>query len=100
MLVFFHNYWRVKIKDNEKNFNVSMLAFKILKIFILLNILLSSTYCSTLLTKKNKVKEVEFDYEIISKNYFLPGNEKPFPLTVQKGNNLHNTTSKDGKFLF
>ncbi len=77
-----------------------MLASIILKIFILLNILLSSTYCSTILTKKNKVKEVEFDYEIISKNYFLPGNEKPFPLTVQKGNNLHNTTSKDGKFLF
>ena len=77
-----------------------MLGSKILKIFILLNILLSSTYCSTLLTKKNKVKEVEFDYEIISKNYFLPGNEKPFPLTVQKGNNLHSTTSKDGKFLF
>ena len=76
-----------------------MLVTKILKIFILQIFFLSSIHCSTLLTKKNKVKEVEFDYEIISKNYFLPGNEKPFPLTVQKGNSLHNSTSKDGKFL-
>jgi Tol biopolymer transport system component len=59
-----------------------------------------SSNCSTFISKKYKIKDVEFDYEVISKNYFSPGNEKPFPLTVQKGNNLFSSTSQDGRFLY
>ncbi|PKA14902.1 PD40 domain-containing protein [Leptospira haakeii] len=47
-----------------------------------------------------KVKPIEFDYGPISKNYFNPENDKPFPLTVQRGNNLYNSTTKDGRYLF
>ncbi|TGL28488.1 translocation protein TolB [Leptospira koniambonensis] len=47
-----------------------------------------------------KVRPIEFDYGPISKNYFNPENDKPFPLTVQRGNNLYNSTTKDGKYLF
>ncbi|TGK96941.1 biopolymer transporter TolR [Leptospira brenneri] len=43
---------------------------------------------------------VDFDYSAISKNYFSPTQSKPFPLTVQRGNNLYNSTTKDGRYLF
>ncbi len=47
-----------------------------------------------------RVRPIEFDYGPISKNYFNPENDKPFPLTVQRGNNLYNSTTKDGRYLF
>ncbi|MCC5814257.1 MAG: PD40 domain-containing protein, partial [Leptospira sp.] len=47
-----------------------------------------------------KIKPIPFDYQAIGNNYFNPQNDKPFPLTIQRGNNLYNSTSKDGKFLF
>ncbi|MBM9545443.1 PD40 domain-containing protein [Leptospira sp. 201903074] len=43
---------------------------------------------------------VDFDYSAISKNYFSPTQSKPFPLTVQRGNNLYNSTTNDGRYLF
>ena len=69
------------------------------KSFIYL-ILINFIYCNTLIQRKNNLKEIEFDYKNISENYFTPENDKPFPLTVQKGNNIHNSTSKDGKYLY
>lgn len=50
--------------------------------------------------KSVKISPVNFDYKGISKNYFSPSQSKPFPLTVQKGNNLYNSTTADGKYLF
>ncbi|TGN19273.1 biopolymer transporter TolR [Leptospira idonii] len=43
---------------------------------------------------------VNFNYTGISKNYFSPSQTKPFPLTVQRGNNLYNSTTADGRYLF
>ncbi|PJZ89811.1 biopolymer transporter TolR [Leptospira levettii] len=43
---------------------------------------------------------VDFDYSAISKNYFSPTQSKPFPLTVQRGNNIYNSTTGDGRYLF
>ncbi|EMG12667.1 hypothetical protein LEP1GSC151_2182 [Leptospira interrogans serovar Grippotyphosa str. LT2186] len=43
---------------------------------------------------------MEFNYTSIAVNYFTPENEKPFPLTVQRGNNLYNSTTADGSYLF
>ncbi|EQA45411.1 WD40-like protein [Leptospira broomii serovar Hurstbridge str. 5399] len=54
----------------------------------------------TLLSVVEKIKPIEFDYGPISRNYFRPDNEKPFPLTVQRGNNLYHSTTKDGRYLF
>ncbi|MCZ8344390.1 MAG: biopolymer transporter TolR [Leptospira sp.] len=53
-----------------------------------------------ILQKPAKELGVNFDYSAISKNYFYSNQSKPFPLTVQKGNNLHNSTTKDGRYLF
>ena len=50
--------------------------------------------------KKVKITPAAFEYQSISENYFSKGNEKPFPLTVQKGNNLYNSTTLDGHYLF
>lgn len=47
-----------------------------------------------------KIKPLEFNYSSIAVNYFTPENEKPFPLTVQRGNNLYNSTTADGRYLF
>ncbi len=63
-------------------------------------ILLSIINCNSLIKRKSNIKEIEFDYKNISENYFTPENDKPFPLTVQKGNNIHNATTKDGKYLY
>lgn len=49
---------------------------------------------------KVKYSNVNFDYSAISKNYFSPTQSKPFPLTVQRGNNLYSSTTKDGRYLF
>ncbi len=84
--------FQFKFCTMKNNFLLSFLFYFIF-IFTFIN-------CSTLIPKKNKIKEVEFDYEVISKNYFTPGNEKPFPLTVQKGNNLFSSTSQDGRYLY
>ncbi|MGE8721766.1 biopolymer transporter TolR [Leptospira terpstrae] len=53
-----------------------------------------------LFQKSVKMTNVDFDYSAISKNYFSPTQSKPFPLTVQRGNNLYNSTTKDGRYLF
>lgn len=50
--------------------------------------------------KSPKIKPVIFDYQAVAKNYFNPDNPDPFPLTVQRGNNLYNSVSKNGKYLF
>jgi Tol biopolymer transport system component len=50
--------------------------------------------------RTNKITPSEFDYRKISENYFNSGGDKPFPLTVQRGNNLYNSVSKEGKYLF
>ena len=50
--------------------------------------------------KKVKITPAPFEYESIASNYFGKGDEKPFPLTVQKGNNLYNSTTLDGRYLF
>ncbi|GBF50539.1 WD40-like protein [Leptospira ryugenii] len=61
---------------------------------------LSTLLQCTLLQSGVKINPVTFDYQSISKNYFKPGETKPFPLTVQRGNNLYNSTTADGRFLF
>jgi Tol biopolymer transport system component/tetratricopeptide (TPR) repeat protein len=53
-----------------------------------------------LFQKSVKIQPIPFDYEAIGKNYFSPKSDKPFPLTIQRGNNLYNSTTKDGKYLF
>lgn len=53
-----------------------------------------------LFQKTVKMTNVDFDYSAISKNYFSPTQSKPFPLTVQRGNNIYNSTTKDGRYLF
>lgn len=54
----------------------------------------------TVFQKKVKITPAPFDYESIAENYFSKGDEKPLPLTVQKGNNLYNSTTLDGRYLF
>lgn len=46
------------------------------------------------------VAPVEFNYQKISENYFTPANEGPFPLTIQRGDNLYNSTDGRGRYLF
>jgi len=53
-----------------------------------------------LFQKSVKIKPIPFHYQEISKNFFNPKNDKPFPLTIQRGNNLYNSTTADGRFLF
>lgn len=53
-----------------------------------------------LFQKSVKMTNVDFDYSAISKNYFSPTQSKPFPLTVQRGNNIYNSTTGDGRYLF
>ncbi len=50
--------------------------------------------------KTVKITPAAFEYKSIAENYFAKGDEKPFPLTVQKGNNLYNSTTLDGHYLF
>ncbi|BDA79710.1 biopolymer transporter TolR [Leptospira kobayashii] len=69
------------------------------RILIVLFISVFSFACS-LFQRSVKIAPVNFDYKGISKNYFSPSQSKPFPLTVQRGNNLYNSTTADGKYLF
>ncbi|AOP36070.1 biopolymer transporter TolR [Leptospira tipperaryensis] len=57
-------------------------------------------YQCALLKSSAKIKPLEFNYSSIAVNYFTPENEKPFPLTVQRGNNLYNSATGDGRYLF
>lgn len=68
-------------------------------VIIFLNIILNLQNC-VLFREKVKIKPIPFDYQAIGKNYFNPYNDKPFPLTIQRGNNLYNSVSKDGRYLF
>ncbi len=56
--------------------------------------------CSLLTYRTSEVKQNEFQYANISKAHFTHNNEKPFPLTVRRGNNTYNSVTKDGKYLF
>ncbi|XDD47331.1 biopolymer transporter TolR [Leptospira sp. WS39.C2] len=67
--------------------------------FFLLSIIVFTFNCALFQTKVN-YSNVNFDYSAISKNYFSPTQSKPFPLTVQRGNNLYSSTTKDGRYLF
>lgn len=58
------------------------------------------TFNCALFQSNVKYSNVNFDYSAISKNYFSPSQSKPFPLTVQRGNNLYSSTTKDGRYLF
>lgn len=53
-----------------------------------------------LFQKNVKIKPIAFNYQAIGQNYFTPKNDKPFPLTIQRGNNLYNSTTHDGRYLF
>ncbi len=66
-------------------------------IFFIIALILN---CNTFLFKDSKLDDIKFDYTNVSKNYFNPNNEKPFPLTVRRGNNLYGTISKDNQYLF
>lgn len=66
---------------------------------LLLVLSLSSGAC-LLFQKSVKIKPISFNYQAIGTNYFTPKNDKPFPLTIQRGNNLYNSTTKDGRYLF
>ncbi|MCB1158634.1 MAG: PD40 domain-containing protein, partial [Leptospiraceae bacterium] len=71
------------------------------KIFlaILLLFLIHTGNCR-FLQKREKTLPLTFDYAKISTNYFSPANEDPYPLTIQRGDNLYNSTTSDGKTLF
>ncbi|TGL64505.1 PD40 domain-containing protein [Leptospira sarikeiensis] len=69
------------------------------RIFLIFLLPFLFLYCSVFRSSE-RVRPIEFDYGPISKNYFGPENDKPFPLTVQRGNNLYNSTTKDGRYLF
>ncbi|MCE9500763.1 MAG: hypothetical protein K8R21_09715 [Leptospira sp.] len=71
----------------------------LLNYFSILFISIFLSHC-VLFQRSVKIKPLDFDYSSISKNYFSPVNEKPFPLTVQRGNNLYNSTTADGNYLF
>ncbi|MBP9164806.1 MAG: hypothetical protein KBF99_16630, partial [Leptospiraceae bacterium] len=72
--------------------------FEMTVIFFFLFLLTSQ--CSLLTYRTSEVKQNEFQYTNISKAHFTPNNEKPFPLTVRRGNNIYNSTTRDGKYLF
>ncbi|UPY78750.1 biopolymer transporter TolR [Leptospira weilii] len=57
-------------------------------------------YQCSIFRASSRIKPMEFNYSSIAVNYFTPENEKPFPLTVQRGNNLYNSTTADGRYLF
>ncbi|EMJ48211.1 PD40 domain-containing protein [Leptospira santarosai] len=57
-------------------------------------------YHCSIFRASSRIKPIEFNYSSIAVNYFTPENEKPFPLTVQRGNNLYNSTTADGRYLF
>ncbi len=67
--------------------------------FLFLIFLFAFSKCN-LFQRSVKISPVTFDYRAISNNYFSPNQSKPFPLTVQRGNNLFNSTTSDGRYLF
>jgi tetratricopeptide (TPR) repeat protein len=56
--------------------------------------------CSVLFYRVPSIEPVEFDYKSVSKSYFSPNNELPFPLTVRRSNNINNSITKDGRYLY
>jgi len=56
--------------------------------------------CSVVFYRSMSVNLENFQYEKISKAYFGPHHEEPFPLTARRGVNIFGRTTKDGKFLF
>ncbi|MEM7180184.1 MAG: hypothetical protein AAF518_04685 [Spirochaetota bacterium] len=71
-------------------------------------LLYQSVVCAILLTalgncsflQRRSVKPLEFNYQKISENYFTPAHETPYPLTIQRGDNLYNSTERKGRYLF
>lgn len=76
--------------------------FKVLNLFLFFGIgsILLLFNCSLLTYRASSIKPIEFQYNNISKAHFTPNNEKPYPLTVRRGNNVYNSTTKDARFLF
>lgn len=70
-----------------------------MKLFILAFISFMLSYCSVF-QFQSEVKSKEFNYKSISKAHFTPNNERPFPLTVKRGNSVYNSTTSDGHYLF
>ncbi|MCB1191267.1 MAG: PD40 domain-containing protein [Leptospiraceae bacterium] len=56
--------------------------------------------CSLIFYRSSKIKPNEFDYDSISKAHYTSQNENPYPLTVKRGDNLYNSTTEDGRYLF
>ncbi|HMV77203.1 MAG TPA: hypothetical protein PL163_01645 [Leptospiraceae bacterium] len=63
-------------------------------------IILINSYCSVFFYRSGKVDPVEFQYDKIAEAHYGPHNEKPFPLTVRRGNNLYPSLTKDARYLF
>ena len=63
-------------------------------------LLLFTLNCSLLTYRISELKQNEFQYDNISKAHFTHNNENPFPLTVRRGNNIYNSITKDGRYLF
>lgn len=68
-------------------------------LLLIITLFISFSNCSVF-SKSVKITTSEFDYRSISQNYFSPANERPFPLTIQRGNNLYGSTTRDGNYLF
>lgn len=58
------------------------------------------TSCSLIFYRSPVIKPNEFEYNAISKAHYTPRNEEPYPLTVKRGDNLYNSTTEDGRYLF
>lgn len=71
----------------------------IFKIFLLI-VIFFFPKCAGLFTRSSDVNDISFAYERVSSNYFGPENEKPFPLTIQRGNNMGGEVTGDGRFLY
>lgn len=69
-----------------------------LRFFLVWLFLLSN--CSVLFYRLPSIEPVKFDYKSVAKAHFQPKNELPFPLTVRRSNNLYNSISSDGRYLF
>ena len=63
-------------------------------------LLLFTLNCSLLTYRISELKQNEFQYDNISKAHITHNNENPFPLTVRRGNNIYNSITKDGRYLF
>ena len=66
----------------------------------LIFLLFFTSQCSLLTYRTSEVEQNKFQYDNITKAHFTHNNENPFPLTVRRGNNIYNSITKDGRYLF